>query len=165
MIDVVERIEVLARKFPDQIKIYAPADKTIISKMEKLIGSNLDPVIRNIYEYSDGISFVTYALLSVNNNDIQKLALLNEPGLVSLNGGIEFMNSIGERFVISSLDRSIHYIVPHMDIDIIISDSMDVFFDKFLNKVEDLLHYVDANNEFRFFSDEDLPPSFMDWSK
>ncbi|HMJ70790.1 MAG TPA: hypothetical protein VK508_17935 [Cyclobacteriaceae bacterium] len=165
MDEVIAKIEALVKKYPEHIKKYPPVKLDVVPATEKMLHFPIGPSLLEIYKYSDGLGFLDYALLSINNKNMEKLATSNDTGTIKERGGIEFMGTSGdERFILDTDGKTVRYITEEFDdVGVVVATSVEGFFREFVAKIEVLMTHVGPDDVVRYFTDEDIQSEFSDW--
>lgn len=157
-----QKIEELVTKYPSHVKTYRPASLDSIIKTERILGYEINSSLKQIYEYSDGISFLDYALLSVGNEKMATLTSCNiDSRAVKKADGIQFIKTSGEECFILDLDgRTVRYSLADGDPGTVVAGSVDIFFEEFLDKIDHLMTFLGPKDLVRYFTDDDIREQF-----
>jgi hypothetical protein len=167
MKDVINKLEVLSKQYPEKIKKYDPVSESQILETERLLNIKIDSQLINLYTHSDGFSFLDYCLLSIANKKIGKLINQDyyfDEGIDSSNCLVFMVTSFGSYFYLDMKEgNSVKYRDIEGDTNIKIADGFYEFVKKFVKKLEILLLNMKPNETVAYFDDDDMPQELSKW--
>ncbi len=174
---IISKIEYLSEKYPEQISLYTPVSKKDLLMIERILNIQLDQQLKELYLFSNGMSFVDYCVSGINNKKILNLSDINSHvtpyrGETFSHDGFPLINFFG-----TSGGESYFYIHDEKDVNhkvmkqysmlgdkILIANSIEDFFEQFLDKMEILLKHIKKEDIIMYFDDDILPGNLSEWS-
>ena len=164
MKDIIERIQILSKANSKWLDIYpgAPIDK--IEEVERLLKYKINKDLKELYLFSNGISFIDYCFFGINNKKLLSILDINYTS-ISENNEFLFMKPSGGEIYGLSTDNNKNYVFVQkgMFTTQFIAHNIKEFFEIFLDKMEILLTYA-TDDEFPiYFDDPSVPESLSMW--
>ncbi len=159
----------LADRYPDQVRIYPPADSRKIAFAETYLGFELHPLLQEFYRFSNGLSIIDYCVCGVLGSKVMNLHGAN------LRGGVETRHGNVMELVGTSGDEKYCQIVSGeknggmvrqetmMGDYHYIADDLESFFERFLAKSNILLEHFKPEDIVLYFDDPSLPAGMDEW--
>ena len=162
MKSITKSLEELKLLFPKWVKLYPPSDPKEIRKTERLLQSNLDEQLKEIYRVTDGFGIVDYCLLGIHNKKINNISSQNLP--LTFNeqfesNTIEFLGTSGDEnyHYINSNNYNQHPVIKVNGIEEhIVADNIETFLDKFFKNMKILLEIIREEDVVMYLDDERL---------
>ena len=156
MISHTTQIQKLASLFPSEVKLNNPLTSLQIEQFEMQLGYEIDQALKELYLFSNGISFIDYC--------IPRLAQLirihtfeNKTSFLVTSGDEEYF------YHSNSKQKEVYRIETMLGEPRQVADNVSQFLDKFLFKIELLLGYFRKEDIVLYFDDPDLPPGLSEW--
>jgi len=162
MQDVIVAIKNLKERYPVLVNTYRPVRRDLFTEFENFLQCEIDSELKELYSFSDGLSFLNYVLVSVSNKNI---GLLIPPRRLDENR-LEFMRGFGKRFLVDidpNKSRKVWFIDEDTSTDIVVANSIHEFFTKFLMKIDVLFTSFDSKNIVAYFEDDGMPDGLARW--
>jgi hypothetical protein len=70
MQDVIVAIQNLKERYPLLVNTYRPVRRDLFTDFENFLQCEIDSELKELYSFSDGLSFLNYVLVSVSNKNI-----------------------------------------------------------------------------------------------
>jgi hypothetical protein len=162
MQDVIVAIRNLKERYPRLVNTYCPVRRDSFTDFENFLQCEIDSELKELYSFSDGLSFLNYVLVSVSNKHI---GLLIPPYRLD-ETRLEFMRGFGKRFLVDtgpSKSRKVWFIDEDTSTDIVVANSIHEFFTKFLMKIDVLFTSFDGKKIVAYFEDDGMPEGLAKW--
>ncbi|QMU31230.1 SMI1/KNR4 family protein [Adhaeribacter radiodurans] len=165
---IINGIVALKKQYPQLIRTFPPVDSRMVKFVEEFLSIKLDEQLLEIYRYSNGLSFLQYALVGINNKQMGNLLDLNQAipdEMYTLNGNryLAFMSDAGSGDY-SYLDNSqevyhpVHFYNGESFNHNLIASSVQMFFGFFLERIPYVLENYLKNGEYLSIDDEEIIP-------
>ena len=162
MQDVIVAIKNLKERYPQLVNTYRPVRRDLFTEFENFLQCEIDSELKELYSFSDGLSFLNYVLVSISNKNI---GLLIPPYQLEENR-LNFMVGFGKRFLVDippNKSRKVWFVDEDTSTDIVVANSIHEFFTKFLMKVDVLFTCFDSKNIVAYFEDDGMPDGLARW--
>ena len=162
MQDVIVAIKNLKERYPKLVYTYRPVRSDLFAEFENFLQCEIDSELKELYSFSDGLSFLNYVVASVSNKNI---GLLIPPYQLEENR-LNFMGGFGKRFMVDidpNKSRKVWFIDEDTSTDIVVANSIHEFFTKFLMKIDVLFTSYDSKNIVAYFEDDGMPDGLGRW--
>ena len=119
MQDVIVAIKNLKERYPLLVNT-RPVGRDLFIAFENFLQCEIDNELKEVYSFSDGLSFLNYVLLSVSNKNI---GLLIPPYRLD-ETRLEFMRGFGKRFLVDTdpgKSRKVWFIDEDTSTDIVVA--------------------------------------------
>lgn len=150
MQDVIIGIRNLKERYPNLVRTYDPVRKDSFAKFESFLQCEIDSELKELYSFSDGLSFLDYCLGSIWNKKVGQLI----PPYQLEENRLEFMSALGKRFLVDlepNKIRKVWFIDEDTSTDIVVANSIHEFFTKFLMKIDVLFTSYDRKKNRYLF--------------
>ena len=166
MKELIKRIASLAESHPEKVVLYPPANDTDIAYVEGNFSFKFHEDLRELYRFSNGLSFLDYCLLGIGNKRIADFHQDNYHDelifdskkvftLIGTSGYHEFGFLIGQSESIILVDS------VNQDLSLI-SNSFESFFNKLISRVELILKSEHSKDELMMYIDDESLPE-LSW--
>lgn len=167
MKDIIQEIKALISQYPDKLKSYDPIDAKSIEIYTNNLGFELDSDLKEIYLFSNGVSFFDYCLRGLGNKELGDLKIdpyLNfESSRVIVILATSGYHEFGYLLDAEDNDHKVVMIEPVNHDMVIVSNSIKEFFHKFLAKLEIMMKLSSPDEVVIYLDDDSLPENLNEW--
>ncbi|WP_158267560.1 SMI1/KNR4 family protein [Adhaeribacter arboris] len=165
---IIDEIIALQKQYPQLIKTFPLVNSRMVKFVEEFLSIKLDEQLLEIYNYSNGLSFLQYALVGINNKQMGSLLDLNQavPDEMYTHDGnryLTFMSDGGGYYSYLDNPQEInHPVYIYNDESFkhkLIAPSIKEFFEYFLKRIPYVLENHLKNGEYLSIDDEEIIPS------